>query len=83
MFIDNQLIPFYNNQLYDLMGYVTEVISGENWEDLMTERIFKPANMSSTTFLHTIDLEDENLARPYYPEEEGGPLFRVNDSVNS
>ena len=82
MFIDNQLIPFYNNQLYDLMGYVTEVISGENWEDLMTERIFKPANMSSTTFIHKVDLTNPDLARPYRVEQEGGPLFRVNDTVN-
>ena len=73
----------YNNQLYDLMAYVTEVISGENWEDLMTERIFKPANMSSTTFIHTMDLSNSDLARPYSLEDNAGPLIRVNDSVNA
>ena len=73
---------FYNNQLYDLMAYVTEVISGENWEDLMTEKLFKPANMSSTTFYHTMDLSNDDMARPYYPKEVGGPMIRLNDSVN-
>ena len=72
----------YSNQIYDLMAYVTEVISGESFEDLMIEKIFKPANMSSTTFIHKMDLADDNLARPYFFEEIGGPLRRVNDSVN-
>ena len=66
-----------------MMGLVTEVLSGENWEDLMVERIFKPANMTSTTFIHTMDLSRDDLARPYYLETIGGPLIRVNDTVNA
>ena len=73
----------YSNQIYDLMAYVTEVISGESFEDLMIERIFKPANMPSTTFIHKMDLADDNLAKPYFLEVVGGPLRRVNNSLNA
>ena len=65
------------------MAYLTEVISGENFENLMTEKIFKPANMTSSTFIHTMDVTDKDLAKPYYLEYWGGPLIRVNDSLNA
>jgi CubicO group peptidase (beta-lactamase class C family) len=46
-------IPFrtgylYQNMVYGLAGYLTEVISGIKWGDYIEANIFKPLNMSRT-----------------------------------
>jgi CubicO group peptidase (beta-lactamase class C family) len=40
----------YNNLLITLAGYVTEVIAGRRWEDLVQSRILDPLGMTRTVF---------------------------------
>lgn len=57
---DNQLftqpgkIISYSNPGYWLAGYVVESISGKPYADQLSEMIFKPVGMSSTTFRPTV-----------------------------
>ena len=39
----------YSNSGFSLLGYVVENVSGKNYWDFMSERIFKPLGMASTT----------------------------------
>lgn len=40
----------YNNYMYILAGYITEVITGKSWKTLVRERILRPLGMTSTVF---------------------------------
>lgn len=40
----------YSNQNYAIVGAMLERISGKSWEDLITEKLFKPLHMNSTGF---------------------------------
>jgi CubicO group peptidase (beta-lactamase class C family) len=40
----------YSNQGYTIVGAMLEKISGKSWEDLITEKLFKPLHMDSAGF---------------------------------
>src|SRR6202012_2114425 len=40
----------YSNQNYALVGAMLEKITGRPWEDLVTEKLFKPLHMDSAGF---------------------------------
>ena len=40
----------YNNMMYAAAGYLVELQSGKTWEEFVRDRIFKPLEMSSSTF---------------------------------
>lgn len=40
----------YSNSNYTLLGKIIENVSGESYENFITEKIFNPLNMKSTTF---------------------------------
>jgi CubicO group peptidase (beta-lactamase class C family) len=40
----------YSNQGYAIVGAMLEKISGKSWEDLITEKLFKPLHMDSVGF---------------------------------
>jgi len=44
----------YSNPAFDVAGLLIEEVSGRPYADVMTERLFKPLNMSSTTFRPTM-----------------------------
>jgi len=53
-----QAAPFrakfsYNNVMYGVLGEVVERESGATWEQFVTERIFKPLDLDSTTVTRT------------------------------
>ena len=56
----------YNNYMYLLAGYVAEKLSRKSWEDLTTDQIFKPLNMTRSTFIKKLDIATMNAARSYY-----------------
>ena len=64
--------PHYNNLLYGLVAYVAEKLEGGTlWEDLATENIFVPLDMSQTMFVHTsVDRWDE-FAKAYDYNDQG------------
>jgi CubicO group peptidase (beta-lactamase class C family) len=40
----------YSNQGYTIVGAMLEKIAGQSWEDLITEKLFKPLHMDSAGF---------------------------------
>ena len=73
----------YNNLMFMVAGVVIEAVSGQRWEEFVTERIFKPLGMSRTT----VDLDeatrDANLVTPHMTVKgklRGVPLVSI-DSI--
>ena len=73
----------YNNLMFGLLSYVTEVVASggatpaENstlWEELITQKIFSPLQMSDSTFTSEIDYNfeaDDVMATPYLLDDNG------------
>jgi CubicO group peptidase (beta-lactamase class C family) len=49
-FTESGKIFSYSNPGFDVAGLIIEQVSGRPYADVMTERLFKPLEMSSTTF---------------------------------
>ncbi len=61
----------YNNLMYGLASYVPERVAGDTWENLMTNHIFHPYGMTSSTFAHVTDLNADNVAKPHQRDADG------------
>jgi len=85
----------YNNFMFMLQGNIVEKVSGRNWEENVTEKIFKPLGMSRSNF--TIDdlkrSGDASLGyglknnteielEDYYQIRGLGAAGNINSSVN-
>ena len=55
----------YSNFGYILLEHLVEVLSGESYTDYITENIFKPLNMTNSSFFYK-DLNRKNLAFSYF-----------------
>ena len=69
----------YSNWNYVLAGHMAERILDKPWEDLLTERIFKPLHMSGAGFgpMAAKDQVDE----PWGHNEKGEPANKDNPAV--
>ncbi len=66
----------YANVGFDLISYLTEIISGEKFLPYCQEYIFDPLNMHNTSFnLSTLDIE--NVAIPYLSVY--GKYYQINE----
>ena len=54
----------YNNYMYNLAGYIAEVLEGEEWERMNTNRLFKPLGMTSSRYVRDIT-DDTDFAEAY------------------
>lgn len=70
----------YSNTNFALLGMVLEKVSGKSYSDLITERIFKPLDMSHSTLLDP-DAIVEHRAHGYMNIE--GHLYRTRQSTLS
>ena len=49
-----------------LIGYITELLGNDSWENLITSRIFEPIGMTSSKILASAeDVQQDNVAKPY------------------
>ncbi len=55
----------YDNVLYLVAGEVIEAISGQPWEDFVTDRILKKVGMTGTTVRHSDATKAGNIAVPH------------------
>ncbi|OFW46659.1 MAG: hypothetical protein A3J29_02200 [Acidobacteria bacterium RIFCSPLOWO2_12_FULL_67_14b] len=62
----------YSNPGYAVAGYVIEFLTGEKFEDVIAEKIFTPAGMTSSSFRLTA--EDEALLARGYRDRSGPPV---------
>jgi CubicO group peptidase (beta-lactamase class C family) len=85
----------YNNLMYMTAGYLTGLLSGKTWEDVVRERLFEPLGMDRTNFSVHQSQEDDDFAYPYQENDEHeieripfrvidlmAPAGAVNSSVN-
>lgn len=83
----------YNNLMFLTAGYLTEVLTGQSWEDAVRDLVFDPLEMVRSNFSVAESRKDENHALPY-AERNGelrlipfrditlvGPAGSINSSV--
>lgn len=59
----------YSNPGYAVAGYAIEFLTGEKYEDVIAEKIFKPVGMTSSSFMLTPD--DETVLAKGYRDRTG------------
>lgn len=65
----------YSNLMFIVAGEVIESVSGQIWDEFVTERIFNPLNMESSNTSTSQLNDDMNIA---YPHIEAQPLEFIN-----
>lgn len=63
----------YNNAGFILLGVIVERVTGQSYADVIDERVFKPADMTSSGVLTSTEIV-KNLAHGYIRTPEGGLL---------
>lgn len=86
----------YNNSAYFLLGLVLEKVTGQPYEDVVRERLFEPAGMTSSSYCsesdvqprkaHGYDMDSEELVHKAYldhlwPYAAGSLCSTVRDLV--
>jgi CubicO group peptidase (beta-lactamase class C family) len=64
----------------DVCGWLVQVVSGQNFEDFLADRLFKPLGMVDTGF-HVRDGQGHRLASCYQPTRTGG--IEVQDDATT
>ena len=65
----------YNNLGFVTAGYLTEVLTGQPWEEAVRSILLEPLGMTATKF-SAHDVADGSLAQPYRDIGDGGDLVR-------
>ena len=60
----------YNNLMYAASGQIIEILSGKTWEEFVTERIFKPLEMTSSIFVVEDMQKQPDFMTPYYEQRD-------------
>ena len=60
----------YQNLMYATAGYLTEIISGQTWEEFIRQRILEPLGMSDTNFSVHASQQTPDFALPYKETKE-------------
>ncbi|KAL4229793.1 hypothetical protein ACF0H5_010184 [Mactra antiquata] len=55
----------YNNMLYALLGYLTELVGDDTWQNLMTSHLLEPLGMTSSKPLGKSVMFESGYAKPY------------------
>lgn len=55
----------YNNVMYGLASFITELLTNTTWENAVREQLLWPLGMNETTFSTIADFDSLNIAYPY------------------
>jgi CubicO group peptidase (beta-lactamase class C family) len=55
----------YNNIMFMTAGYIAGQLNGTSWEDAITERVFKPLQMTGTNFSELETQNSSDFGQPY------------------
>jgi len=55
----------YNNIMFMTAGYIAGQLNGTSWEDAITQRIFKPLEMTGTNFSELETQNSSDFGQPY------------------
>lgn len=70
----------YNNTIYTLIGHIAEKITGQTWDDLIKERLFKPLGMTNSNTSADDMVKAPDYAIPYWEGKDG--IVRKVDVLN-
>ncbi len=71
----------YSNSGFGLLGYILTLKSGMTYEELVTERIFKPLGMKNSS-IELTDAQKKNIATGYNLKLEMKPFWTTTDILN-
>jgi CubicO group peptidase (beta-lactamase class C family) len=66
----------------DVCGWLVQVVSGQNFEDFLSDRLFKPLGMVDTGF-HVREGQGHRLASCYQPTKTGGMALQDDAATSS
>lgn len=74
-------IPFrtgalYNNLMYVAAGQAVEYLSGQTWEEYVTEKIFEPLEMHHSMFITEEMMKQPDFMTPYYEQQDTTILLK-------
>lgn len=70
----------YQNVAYSLIAEVMLAATGKTYEQLMTERVFKPLKMRDASLSYADILLNTNVARPHLHLRKGWRVTSINDT---
>ena len=73
----------YDNVLYLIAGEVIEAISGQSWEDFVSDRILKKVGMDGSSVRHSAAVAGANVAAPHAPLDGKVAPVKPFDSDNT
>lgn len=60
----------YSNSLYAIAGYLVELVTGQQWEDFVAERILSVLDMNHSDFAFLSNQGHPNRSRLYYMDKD-------------
>lgn len=72
----------YSNLHYGIISYLSEVIGGKSWEELIQQYIYNPLGMNDSDFLLTADRTKKDVAQGYADDEVYGGIVPVSEELN-
>ena len=68
---------FYNNNMYTVVGYIIELLSGKTWEEFVREKIFKPLEMHGTIYTIVEMLKQSDYGVPFAEKRDSNELYKI------
>ena len=65
----------YNNLMYAASGQIVEYLSGQTWEEFVTQRLFIPLNMTNSIFDVGVMKTKADFMSPYYEKRDTNILL--------
>lgn len=67
--------------MYGLATVITEKIGGKPWEDLITEELYQPLGMATSSFMTKVDLSGD-VAVGYRGDKVDGSPIPIDFAIN-
>ncbi|OCH90097.1 beta-lactamase/transpeptidase-like protein [Obba rivulosa] len=72
----------YNNQMYSVVAHIISIYAGQPFPDFVSERVFKPLNMTDSTYDAVRAEQSGKLSHGWSPTGRRIPFWRLNTSVD-
>lgn len=80
----------YQNVMFIIAGQLIEKVTGQSWDDFVSQNIFDPLNMKSSNTTNSTFTDQMNIAYPHIDGkplefinyDNSGPAASINTSVN-
>jgi CubicO group peptidase (beta-lactamase class C family) len=67
----------YNNLLVTTAGYLVGKISGQSWEEFVSQHVFEPLEMESSNFSVLESQKSSDFSLPYREDEKSGTVSEI------